>query len=970
MLRPSRLMCICIWPKTPDSFQRCIEMARSKSAISFRLMITLLLAASGIEPGQAAEAQAAHAYASLPLSFEANLGQTDARVKFLSRGRGYNLFLTPGEAVLVLSRGEGDRSQFNVLRMRLIGANPNPEIIGLDELPGKSNYFIGSDPGGWRINIPSYQKIVYRQVYPGIDLAFYGKQGKLEFDFVVFPGADPNAIVLEFRGAERLWIEDQGDLLVQISGNALRLQKPIIYQDLDGSRRPVEGRYRLREKHQVGFEAARYDESWPLIIDPILSYSTFLGGNGSADQGFGIAVDSSGSAYITGRTSSLNFPTRSPFQSAHGGADDIFVVKLSPDGSAIVYSTYLGGSRGESGNAIAVDSSGNAYVTGSTTSVDFPTTTGAFQTASGGGICRGDVPCDDAFAVRLNSTGSALLYSTFLGGSGSDSGAGIAVDPSGNAYVAGHTSSTNFPTANPLQPTLRGSIDAFVTKLNAMGTSLLYSTYLGGDGEDVAFGIAVGAAGDAYVTGGTASANFPVTSGSFQAIFAGISDAFVAKLNAQGSALVYSTYLGGSRGESGNAIAVDSSGNAYVTGNTGSTDFPTARALQPEFGGSRGGRIGTFIAGDAFVTKLNAQGSALVYSTYLGGGFGDTGAGIAVDSSGNAYVIGSTQSGGFGFPTVDPFQAGGFGGGFVDAFVAKLNASGSAFIYSSFFGGDGSDFGQSIAVDRSGNAYVTGFTSSANFPTAKPLQPVLMGADDVFIAKISDGVNLFFAQFANGVFGGGSFTSTLIVTSASRTSGAQVQVDLFKGDGSPMPIAFRQIGGGPTSSFSFALPPLGSKVFTTDGQGPPLSGFARISSDSPVGGVVVFSFPSFGSSGVGESQPLGAAILPVARDSQSGLNTGVALANPGSSSVSVDLVLRDPEGQELAGGRATVILPPRGHIARFIGGGDDSLFPNARTEEFQGTVTATVATAGARIVASAFRLAPGEFTTLPIVQLK
>ncbi len=252
-------------------------------------------------------------------------------------------------------------------------------------------------------------------------------------------------------------------------------------------------------------------------------------------------------------------------------------------------------------------------------------------------------------------------------------------------------------------------------------------------------------------------------------------------------------------------------------------------------------------------------------------------------------------------------------------------------------------------------ASVSGGTTSSGIFTAEP--------------KIFSN-QLFFAQFANGVFGGGSFTSTLIVTSASRTSGAQVQVDLFKGDGSPMPIAFRQIGGGPTSSFSFALPPLGSKVFTTDGQGPPLSGFARISSDSPVGGVVVFSFPSFGSSGVGESQPLGAAILPVARDSQSGLNTGVALANPGSSSVSVDLVLRDPEGQELAGGRATVILPPRGHIARFIGGGDDSLFPNARTEEFQGTVTATVATAGARIVASAFRLAPGEFTTLPIVQLK
>ena len=651
----------------------------------------------------------------LPLAFERNQGQTSSQVKFLARGQGYTLFLTSGEAVLALHNAS---PKSGVLRMKLLGANPASDVSGMDEMPGKSNYFIGNDAKKWHTNVPMYAKVKYKGIYSGIDLVYYGNQRQLEYDFVVAPGADPRRIHLGVRGARKISRGEDGDLVLAMDEGEIRWHKPVVYQEKGGARQEIGAHYVIKGKNRVGFEVAGYDLRRPLFIDPLI-YSTYLGGSG-ADYGFGIAVDGSGNAYITGTTSSTDFPTMNPLQPAYGGGlYDAFVAKLNPAGSALVYSTYLGGSGGDYGSGIAVDSSGTAYVTGQTYSTDFPTMN-PLQPAYGGG--------GDAFVAKLNPAGSALVYSTYLGGSALDFGAGIAVDSLGNAYVTGGTNSANFPTMNPLQPVFGGG-DAFVAKLNPSGSALVYSTYLGGSGGAYGSGIAVDGSGNAYVTGNT-STDFPTMNALQPAYGGGLYDAFVAKLNPAGSALVYSTYLGGSGDDVGIGIAVDSSGSAYVTGATDSTDFPTMNPLQPSNAGG---------GDDAFVAKLNPAGSALVYSTYLGGSGDDVGIGIAVDSSGNAYVTGWTYS--TDFPTMNPLQpANGDGGCCGDGFVAKLNSAGSALVYSTYLGGSGTDSGRGIAVDSLGAAYVTGQTSSTDFPTMNPLQPANAGGgDDVFVAKIANG---------------------------------------------------------------------------------------------------------------------------------------------------------------------------------------------------------------------------------------
>jgi len=620
----------------------------SKSArVPSRSILTLLTFVTGfaLPFAAAAEARVSQSYGKLPLHFEANQGQTHQDVRFLARGSGYSLYLTAGEAVLVLTQPNPDakrdlrstperlgtqaRGTPVVVRMSLVGAAPKPLLSGREELPGKANYLIGKDPAKWRTNVPTYAKVHYRAVYPGIDLVYYGNQRQLEYDFVVAPGADPERIVLGFQGGERLEINAEGELVLHAGGGALRQQKPVIYQEINGVRTRIEGRYVLKDAHRVGFQVAAYDQSRPLVIDPTLVYATYLGGSIS-DDGYGIAVDAAGSAYVTGLAGSTDFPTASPLQAAYGGGGDAFVSKLNAAGSALLYSTYLGGSGEDYGYGIAVDADGSAYVTGQTTSTDFPTVN-PLQAANGGGV-------SDAFVSKLDATGSALLYSTYLGGSGRDGGSGIAVDADGSAYVTGQTTSTDFPTVNPLQAASGGGADAFVSKLDAAGSALVYSTYLGGSGGDGGAGIAVDAAGSAYVSGSTSSTNFPTANPLQAASGGGLTDAFVSKLNAAGSALVYSTYLGGSSRDAGRGIAVDAAGSAYVTGWTTSTNFPTASPLQSAKAGFT----------DAFVSKLNAAGSALLYSTYLGGGFGDNyGLGIAVDAAGAAYVTGRTNSADF-----------------------------------------------------------------------------------------------------------------------------------------------------------------------------------------------------------------------------------------------------------------------------------------------------------------------------------
>ena len=704
------------------------------------------------EDAEVSDRQKVVAYGRLPLSFEANQGQTDEQVKFLSRGKGYTLFLTSTEAVLSLnSRQNAPRAQRDistsysaalassavsspkqrsaVLRMKLVGANPEAEVVGREELPGKSNYFIGNDPKQWRTNVPHYAKVKYEDVYPGIDLVYYGtNQRQLEYDFVVAPGADPRAIRLGFEGAETVEVDAAGHLVVELPDGEVRFQKPRIYQPAEGGtgrglgrrspvgRRWVAGRFVLRDNREISFDVGPYDAAQPLIIDPVLVYSTYLGGSGD-DVGRGIGVDSAGNAYLTGFTTSANFPTASPLQAGFGGGNrDAFVTKLNPTGSALLYSTYLGGSGDDLARGIAVDSAGNAYLTGFTASTNFPTAS-PLQAGFAGGV-------RDAFVAKLNPTGSALLYSTYLGGSSNDEGDGITVDSAGNAYLTGSTSSTNFPTVSPLQASFGGGLyDAFVAKLNPAGSAMFYSTYLGGSGDDGRSDIAVDSAGNAYLTGYTDSTDFP-TASPLQAGLGGAWDAFVAKLNPAGSALLYSTYLGGSSYDDGRDIAVDSAGNVYLTGETWSTDYPTVNALQAGFGGGQR---------DAFVAKLNSAGSAFLYSTYLGGSGNDEGWGIAVDSAGNAYLTGNTFS--TNFPTASPLQAS--SGGSEDAFVTKLNPTGSALVYSTYLGGSGGEGGSDIAVDSAGNAYLTGETASTNFSTTTgTFQTALAGGSDAFVTKI------------------------------------------------------------------------------------------------------------------------------------------------------------------------------------------------------------------------------------------
>ena len=615
------------------------------------------------------------AYGSLPTTFIANAGQLDASVRYEVRSSVGHLFFTPQGVTLALTVADSAPvAAYDIqpaaqrvkpavdappqtsiaVRVSFDGANPNPILGGADQLPGMANFFIGSDLTQWHTNVPTYAGVAYRDLYPGIDLSYTGHVGVLKGTYTVAPGTDPALIRWHYAGANATHIDvPTGDLLIDASaGVRLTEQMPEAWQiGADGVQHTVMAHYALTEDGAAQFTVGEYNHAQPLVIDPGLIYSTYLGGSGY-DSGSAIAVDSSGSAYVTGSTTSANFPTTvGAFQTTFGG---LFVSKLNAAGSGLAYSTYLGGSSYDSGYGIAVDSSGSAYVTGLTHSANFPITVGAFQTTFGSN--------NDAFVSKLNPAGSALIYSTYLGGSSNDQGSAIAVDSTGSAYVTGSTGSANFPiTAGAFQPTFVGGVDAFVSKLNPAGSALVYSTYLGGNSTDQGYGIAVDSNGSAYVTGYTSSANFPIMASSYQITFGGGQDAFVSKLNPAGSALVYSTYLGGSSTDNGQGIAVDSSGSAYITGFTSSANFPiTAGAFQTNLG----------VPYDAFVSKLNATGNVLTYSTHLGGSV-TGGNGITVDSNGSAYVIGDTRSANFP-TTVGAFQTT-FGSGFQDAFVSKLD---------------------------------------------------------------------------------------------------------------------------------------------------------------------------------------------------------------------------------------------------------------------------------------------------------
>jgi hypothetical protein len=642
------------------------------------------------------------AMAEAPMCFEQNVGQSDERVAFLARGSGCGIFLTADELVLSLRRAApaetAERSEQlaqAVLRMRLVGASPSTPV-GEQQLETRTNYFIGDDPDQWHADVPNFARVRYPEVYPGVDLVYYGRGGQLEYDEVVAPGVDPSGIVMEWDGADSVNVDETGDLVLKVDGFELRQHAPVLYQETEAGRAEVAGRFLARGGRLVGVEVGNYDTSKPLVIDPVLAYSTYLGGN-DYDWGWGIAVDSSGAVYVIGDTKSPNFPTQNAYDATFTGTQDIFVSKLDPSGSTLVYSTYLGGSSNVAGDVvardIAVDSSGAAYVLGQVIAGNFPTMN-AYDASYNGHL--------DTVVAKLSPAGNSLVYSTYLGGTGDDFGNAIAVDSSGAAYVTG-AASAGFATQNAYDASFNGALDVFVTKLNPGGNTLAYSTYLGGTDGDEAWDIAVDWTRQVYVTGSTNSSDFPVQN-ALDATYNGDRDVFVAKLSSAGSTLVYSTFLGGTGNDLGNAIVVDASGAAYVTGGTDSQIFPTlTSSFDPIYNGSH----------EAFVTKLNPAGNSLVYSTYLGGSIWDDATDLAVDSSGAAYVTGQTNSS--DFPVQNAYDA--TVNASTDVFVTKLDPGGHTLAYSTFLGGTSFDMGYAIAVDASGAAYVLGETSSLTFPT-------------------------------------------------------------------------------------------------------------------------------------------------------------------------------------------------------------------------------------------------------------
>ncbi len=677
----------------------------------------------------------------MPLAFTLNAGQIDSKVNYYVKGGSFGFYFTTEEVVLTFIQRTSNIDSFEdftrdssskidtsqdigvTLALQFIGANPNVKIEGECKCRGKVNYFKGNDPSKWYTELPTYEKLIYRDLWPGIDLVFYGAMGQLKYEFIVHPGSSVQDIKLNYRGSDGIVLDEEGNLIINNQLGILIDEKPISYQKIQDRKVMIDSRFVVTEQEYgeniYGFEIEEnYHSDYSIVIDPGLVYSTYLGGS-SSDEGFDISVDDAGSTYVTGETYSNDFPTTpGAFQTSSDRYDDVFVTKLTPDGSGLVYSTYLGGSSSDYGRGIVIDNAGSAYVTGMTGSNNFPTTAGAFQTSLAG---DGDV-----FVTKLTPDGSGLVYSTYLGGRSREIGLGITVDSAGSTYITGWTYSNDFPTTpGAFQTSLAGPDDVFVTKLTPDGSSLVYSTYLGGINYDEGRGIAVDNAGSAYVTGYTSSNDFPTTTGVFQTSLAGDADAFVAKLTPDGSGLVYSTYLGGSSSDDGRGIALDNAGNAYVTGVTSSNDFPiTTGAFQTSLAGSS----------DAFVTKLTPDGSGLVYSTYLGGSSSDDGRGIAVDNAGSAYVTGVTSSNDFP-TTTGAFQTSLAGD--ADAFVAKLTPDGLGLVYSTYLGGSSWDYGYGIAVDNAGNAYVTGYTFSDDFPTTTgAFQTSRAGSYDVFVTKI------------------------------------------------------------------------------------------------------------------------------------------------------------------------------------------------------------------------------------------
>jgi uncharacterized repeat protein (TIGR01451 family) len=744
-------------------------------------------------------AQAVATYARLPLTFEPNEGQSDSQVRFLSRGQGYALFLTSNEAVLKMAPRRGTEGETKVVRMKLLGAELNSRIAGIDPRPGYSNYFTGKDPAGWRSAIRQYAKVHYANVYPGIDLLYYGNQRQLEYDFVVRPGSDPGVIRIGFEGAPPT-LDNHGNLILATNQGEVRFNRPVVYQRTPKGKRPIPARYVVRGE-EAGFELGEYDRSRELVIDPLLSYSSFLGG-GRTDSAVATTLDSAGDQYVTGTTISADFPVSTTAFQKTCGTDgncnlttgtnpyDVFVSKLNPAGTQLMFSTYVGGEEDDESAGIAIDSSKNVYVSGHTTSCLFPTTAGSYKTsfplcAGGGSIA--------SFVFKLNSTGTALTYSTFIGVTNNNQNNAIALDSAGDAYVVGLSTDSTYPTTSgAFQVSAPNPSDnkAVFTKLNAAGTALVYSTYLAGSQTGFntqATAVAVDSTGKAYLTGPTTAPDFPTTAGVVRptCIDCGGFDLFVSKIDPSLSgtaSLVYSTYYGGHGRDRANAIAVDSAGEAFVGGYTAAADFITT--------------TGAFQTGcptncttnlNGFVFKLNATATATPFSTYIAGANNGTDPSlegvwaVAIDAGKNVYVTGGTAS--TAFPTLNPTQASNGGG--TDVFVSELNSAGTKLVFSTYLGGANDDTAYGIAVGG-GVIYVAGSTGSPTFPVTSKAFQKTCGTDsncnnttDGFVAHlaaVATDLSVTNSGTPNPVTSGSNETYTIVVKNNGPDTAAGVKI--------------------------------------------------------------------------------------------------------------------------------------------------------------------------------------------------
>lgn len=701
---------------------------------------------------------------------------------FVARGPGY-IVAVARTSLRIQWAEEGKSRQFSA---SLIGTTPGAAPAGEGELPGRTNYLLGSVSSEWRTGVRNYSAVRVAGVYPGIDFVYYGRNGALEYDFIVRPGANPAKVVWRAEANAVLRVGSAGELTVSSAEGPVVWRRPVVYQEIDGVRRTIPARFRILAGNRFGFTVGRYDRSRPLVIDPVLDFATYLGG--MHNEAAKVAVDLAGNMYVAGYTTSQGLPsTVGALQRSYAGGTanpltgDAFVAKIRPSGT-LVYLTYLGGVGDDAASGIAVDPAGNVYLTGITTSTDFPLVNAA-QTKFGGFGGNALLRYGDAFVAKLNPSGTQLLYSTYLGGSRDDAAFGIAIDSTGNAYVTGFTLSADFPaTSGAFQTTYQGSSgqatfpragapfisagDAFVAKFSASGQKI-YATYLGGSGDDCGLAIAVDSAGAAYVSGATLSRNFPVSATAFQKAFGGadtsnnpffnLGDAFLAKLNPAGSGLVYATYFGGAGDDWALGVAVDAAGGAYITGASSSLTIPNTRPVRP-YRGPRQATIADQLIGDGFAARFSADGSMLVYFTYLGGSLDDSGGAIAVDSAGNAFVTGQTAS--LDFPVTQDATQSSYSGSdgetfnqrIGDAFLSELNPNGEL-VFSTFLGGTRDDAGLGIAIGTGGYVYVSGVTMSANFPVTKNATQATYGGENGTAATAADGLgaplgDAFVARFS------------------------------------------------------------------------------------------------------------------------------------------------------------------------------------------------------------------------------